>query len=81
MRIPHRVGGEYNGSTGEAGPGGWVGVEELACGRTPFRRVSIYTDTQTTNGEVEHEQRTDQHLPLLGQILIWTQNQQETVMT
>lgn len=42
MRIPHRVGGEYNGSTGEAGPGGWVGVEELACGRTPFRRVSIY---------------------------------------
>lgn len=35
----------------------------------------------TTNAEAEHKQRTDQYLPVSGQILIWTQNQPEAVMT
>lgn len=34
-----------------------------------------------TNGEAEREQRTDQHLPLLGQILIQTLNEPEAVVT
>lgn len=54
------------------------GVEELAFGRE-LSKGSVTQKAHPTNGEVRHEQRTDQHLP--GQILTWTLNEPEGVVT
>lgn len=50
-------------------------MEEHCSGGSATRKA------HPTNGEAEHEQRTDQHSPSLGQISIWTQNQPEAVGT